>query len=125
MSKRALSSSTDSTFKFLIEQWKDQLPSGYLLKKAFVDHPFEEDACCCHFEFVVDTNEHSAAELDLKYQWFIGERTPSNFIAIPGACAEVLDSFQEIKFLTCLLKLLISFKSVRSTSRSTMKLVES
>ncbi|KAL1560501.1 187-kDa microtubule-associated protein air9 [Salvia divinorum] len=79
----------DSTFKFLIEQWKDQLPSGYLLKKAFVDQPFEEDACCCHFEFVRDTNEHSDVVLDLKYQWFIGGRTPSNFIAIPGACGEV------------------------------------
>lgn len=79
----------DSTFKFLIEQWKDQLPSGYLLKKAFVDQPFEEDACRCHFEFVRDTNEHSGAILDLKYQWFIGERTPSNFIAIPGACGEI------------------------------------
>ncbi|KAH6830710.1 Outer arm dynein light chain 1 protein [Perilla frutescens var. hirtella] len=79
----------DSTFKFLIEQWKDQLPSGYLLKKAFVDQPFEEDACRCHFEFVRDTNEHSGAVLDLKYQWFIGERTPSNFMAIPGACGEI------------------------------------
>ncbi|KAL0398272.1 UNVERIFIED_CONTAM: microtubule-associated protein AIR9 [Sesamum radiatum] len=44
----------DSTFKFLLEQWKEQLPSGYLLKHASVDHPFEEDACCCHFEFVRD-----------------------------------------------------------------------
>ncbi|KAL1555754.1 187-kDa microtubule-associated protein air9 [Salvia divinorum] len=79
----------DSTFKFLIELWKDQLPSGYLLKKACVDQPFEEDACRCHFEFVRDTNEHSDVVLDLKYQWFIGGRTPSNFIAIPGACVEV------------------------------------
>lgn len=107
-----LSLSTDSTFKFLIEQWKDQLPSGYLLKKAFVDPPFEEDACRCHFEFVRDTNEHSGAILDLKYQWFIGERTPSNFIAIPGACGEVSNSSQEIKFLIRLLKLITSFKSM-------------
>ncbi|KAL8461070.1 hypothetical protein ACS0TY_032523 [Phlomoides rotata] len=79
----------DSTFKFLLEQWKEQLPPGYLLQKAFVDQPFEEDACCCHFEFVRDINEDSGAVLNLKYQWLIGERTPSNFIAIPGACGEI------------------------------------
>ncbi|KAI3455940.1 hypothetical protein Pfo_012603 [Paulownia fortunei] len=79
----------DSTFKFLLEQWKEHLPSGYLLKKAFVDQPFEEDACCCHFEFVRDITEGSGSALDLKYQWFIGERTPSNFTAISGACGEI------------------------------------
>ncbi|XP_073129269.1 187-kDa microtubule-associated protein AIR9 [Henckelia pumila] len=79
----------DSTFKFLLEQWKEQLPPGYLLKKAFVDQPFEEDACYCHFEFVRDKAESSDSELDLKYQWFIGERTPSNFSAISGAVREV------------------------------------
>lgn len=104
MTKHPLSLSTDSTFKFMMEQWKDQLPSGYLLKKAFVDQPFEEDACRCHFEFVIDSNEQSVPELDLKYQWFIGERTPSNFIAIPGACGEVINIIQEIKLFICLLK---------------------
>lgn len=84
-----LSMSTDSTFKFLLEQWKEQLPPGYLLQKASVDQPFEEDACFCHFDFVRDINEESGAVLNLKYQWLIGERTPSNFIAIPGACGEV------------------------------------
>ncbi|KAL0305433.1 UNVERIFIED_CONTAM: microtubule-associated protein AIR9 [Sesamum radiatum] len=79
----------DSTFKFLLEQWKEQLPSGYLLKHASVDHPFEEDACCCHFEFVRDVTEDSGSALDLKYQWFIGDRTPSNFTAISGACKEI------------------------------------
>ncbi|KAG8385218.1 hypothetical protein BUALT_Bualt03G0019300 [Buddleja alternifolia] len=79
----------DSTFKFLLEQWKEQLPSGYLLKKACVDKPFVEDACCCHFEFVKDTTESSDSELDLKYQWFIGERTPSNFTPISGASREI------------------------------------
>ncbi|KAK6150135.1 hypothetical protein DH2020_017660 [Rehmannia glutinosa] len=79
----------DSTFKFLLEQWKEKLPSGYLLKKAFVDQPFEEDACCCHFEFVRDVSEGSGSTLDLKYQWFIGGRTASNFTEISGACGEV------------------------------------
>ncbi|KAL0352796.1 UNVERIFIED_CONTAM: microtubule-associated protein AIR9 [Sesamum angustifolium] len=79
----------DSTFKFLLEQWKEQLPSGYLLKHASVDQPFEEDACCCRFEFVRDVTEDSGSALDLKYQWFIGDQTPSNFTAISGACKEI------------------------------------
>lgn len=73
----------------MLEQWKEKLPSGYLLKRASVDQPFEEDACCCHFEFVRDATEGSGSELDLKYQWFIGERTASNFTAIADACREV------------------------------------
>lgn len=81
--------STDSTFKFLLEQWRQQLPPGYLLKEAFTDQPFEGDACFCHFEFLRDNTESSVPELNLKYQWFIGETTPSNFTAIPGASAEV------------------------------------
>ncbi|KAL6500611.1 187-kDa microtubule-associated protein air9 [Orobanche hederae] len=80
--------SVDSTFKFLLEQWKEQLPSGYLLKKASVDRPFEEDACCCHFEFVRDITEGSNLELDLKYKWFRG-RTASNFTEILGASGEI------------------------------------
>ncbi|KAL3616841.1 hypothetical protein CASFOL_039235 [Castilleja foliolosa] len=79
----------DSTFKFLLEQWKEQLPTGYSLKKAYVDRPFEEDACCCHFEFVRDVTEGNDSALDLKYQWFIGGRTASNFTEISGACGEV------------------------------------
>ncbi|KAL6567260.1 187-kDa microtubule-associated protein air9 [Orobanche gracilis] len=80
--------SVDSTFKFLLEQWKEKLPSGYLLKKASVDRPFEEDACCCHFEFARDITEGSDLELDLKYKWFRG-RTASNFTEILGACGEI------------------------------------
>ncbi|CAA0823754.1 187-kDa microtubule-associated protein AIR9, partial [Striga hermonthica] len=79
----------ESTFKFLLEQWKEQLPCGYFLKKASVDRPFEEDACRCHFEFVRDAAEGSDSALDLKYQWFIGARTASNFTEIPGACGEI------------------------------------
>ncbi|XP_059666134.1 187-kDa microtubule-associated protein AIR9 isoform X2 [Cornus florida] len=79
----------DSTFRFLVEQWKDQFPPDYLLKEAYVDQPFEEDACCCHFNFIKDKAGSSDTELVLKYQWFVGERTPSNFTAIPDATGEV------------------------------------
>lgn len=79
----------DSTFRFLFEQWKDQFPPGYLLKEASVDRPFEEDACCCHFAFITDKPLISESELVLKYQWFIGERTASNFTAVPDASGGV------------------------------------
>ncbi|KAL6991640.1 187-kDa microtubule-associated protein air9, partial [Sarracenia purpurea var. burkii] len=79
----------DSTFRFLHEQWKDQLPPGYLLKEMSIDPPFEEDACCCHFNFMKDNTGSSNSDLVLKYQWFVGERIPSNFIAIPDATGEV------------------------------------
>uniref|UniRef100_A0A5B7C371 187-kDa microtubule-associated protein AIR9 n=1 Tax=Davidia involucrata TaxID=16924 RepID=A0A5B7C371_DAVIN len=79
----------DSTFRFLVEQWKDQFPPGYMLKEASVDQPFEEDACCCHFSFIKDKTGSSDLELVLNYQWFVGERTPSNFTAIPDATGEV------------------------------------
>ncbi|GAV67239.1 LRR_4 domain-containing protein [Cephalotus follicularis] len=79
----------DSTFRFLFEQWKDHFPPDYMLKEASVDQPFEEDACHCHFTFVQDGTLSNDAQLVLKYQWFVGERTPSNFIAIPDATGEV------------------------------------
>lgn len=76
----------DSTFSFLSEQWKDHLPPDYVLKEAFIDMPFEEDACRCHFNF---TNLSSDCELVCKYQWFIGDKTPTNFVAIADAETEV------------------------------------
>ncbi|PHT55649.1 hypothetical protein CQW23_04135 [Capsicum baccatum] len=79
----------DSTFHFLLEQWKEQLPQGFLLKEAFIDQPFEEDACYCHFNFVMDETESSNTDVNLKYQWFIGDRTPSNFLEIHGATREL------------------------------------
>ncbi|KAF7120869.1 hypothetical protein RHSIM_Rhsim13G0119900 [Rhododendron simsii] len=79
----------DSTFRFLLEQWKDQFPPNYLLKEVSIDKPFEEDACCCHFNFVTEKTGSSNSDLVLKYQWFVGDRTPSNFIAIPEATGEV------------------------------------
>ncbi|XP_058099162.1 187-kDa microtubule-associated protein AIR9 isoform X2 [Magnolia sinica] len=79
----------DSTFRFLVEQWKDHLPPGYILKEASADPPFEEDACHCHFIFAKDRTLSSDSELVLKYQWFIGEKTPTNFVAIADAEGEV------------------------------------
>ncbi|KAI3495528.1 hypothetical protein L1887_37869 [Cichorium endivia] len=80
---------TESTFHFLIEQWKDHFPAGYMLMEASVDEPFEEDACCCHFLFTKDKLKVDESELILHYQWFIGSTPLSNFIAIPDATAEV------------------------------------
>ncbi|WVZ61871.1 hypothetical protein U9M48_011679 [Paspalum notatum var. saurae] len=76
----------DSTFSFLLEQWKNKLPQDYMVNKAYVDHPFEEDPCHCHFSF---TNPDSENELVLKYQWFLGGKTPTNFVPIPEALSEV------------------------------------
>ncbi|KAH9288233.1 hypothetical protein KI387_032350, partial [Taxus chinensis] len=80
---------SDSTMQFLVEKWRDHLPPGYLLKKASVDPPFEEDACRCHFVFLKDHSVYDEAELVLKYQWFIGDKTPTNFEIIEGAVTEV------------------------------------
>jgi len=77
---------TDSTFSFLVEQWKNKLPQDYMVNKAYVDHPFEEDPCHCHFSF---TNLGSEGELVLKYQWFLGGKTPTDFAPIPEALSEV------------------------------------
>uniref|UniRef100_A0A803N0W9 Uncharacterized protein n=1 Tax=Chenopodium quinoa TaxID=63459 RepID=A0A803N0W9_CHEQI len=77
----------DSTFDFLVEQWRDQLPPGFLLKEASIDLPFEEDACRCHFIFLQDHGNDS--NLVLKYQWYVGEGVLSNFKAIPDAISEV------------------------------------
>ncbi|KAF5205341.1 Microtubule-associated air9-like protein [Thalictrum thalictroides] len=79
----------DSTFKFLVGQWKDSLPPGYMLNEASVDHPFEEDPCRCHFIFAKDRALSTESELILKYQWFIGDKTPINFVPIADAVGEV------------------------------------
>ncbi|XP_042465469.1 187-kDa microtubule-associated protein AIR9 isoform X3 [Zingiber officinale] len=75
-----------STFSFLVDKWKDSIPPGYILKQASIDQPFEEDICHCHFKYA---NISSDFELALKYQWFIGERTLSNFEPIADAVDEV------------------------------------
>ncbi|PPD82943.1 hypothetical protein GOBAR_DD20121 [Gossypium barbadense] len=79
----------DSTFRFLFEQWKDHFPPGYLLKEASIDKPFEEDACRCHIVFVQESTLSIDSDIILKYKWFLGERTLSNFTAIPDVNGEV------------------------------------
>ncbi|KAF5475058.1 hypothetical protein F2P56_006904 [Juglans regia] len=79
----------ESTFRFLVEQWKDHLPLGYLLKEASIDQPFEEDACRCHFTFVQDSTLSTDPLVILNYQWFVGERMLSDFAIIPDATEEV------------------------------------
>ncbi|KAF8714070.1 hypothetical protein HU200_028066 [Digitaria exilis] len=82
----------DSTLTFLFEQWRNKLPQDYKVNKAYVDHPFEEDPCHCHFSF---TNLGSEGELVLKYQWFLGGETPTDFVPIPEALSEVYWPKQE------------------------------
>ncbi|KAM6551906.1 hypothetical protein CsatB_001714 [Cannabis sativa] len=79
----------DSTFRFLAERWKENLPAGYLVKEASVDRPSEEDACHCHFTFVQESTLSVDSQLVLRYQWFVGDRTPTNFTVIPDAREEV------------------------------------
>ncbi|KAI4297559.1 hypothetical protein L6164_037444 [Bauhinia variegata] len=79
----------EKTFSFLVEQWKDHLPSGFLLKEASIDKPLEEDACHCHFTFIQDGAVSVDPPLVLKYQWFLGERTLSNFVPVADATSEI------------------------------------
>ena len=65
------------------------MPPDYLIKEASVDQPSEEDACRCHFTFVQESTLSSDPQLVLRYQWFVGDRTPSNFTPIPDATGEV------------------------------------
>ncbi|KAK9201687.1 hypothetical protein WN944_016893 [Citrus x changshan-huyou] len=53
------------------------------------DQPVEQDACHSHFFFVQDSTVSTDLQLGLKYQWFIGERPLSIFVAISGVTSEV------------------------------------
>lgn len=79
----------ESTFRFLVEKWKDHLPPGFLLKEASIDKPLEEDVCHSHFTFVHDGAMSTDPPLVLKYQWFCGDVTLSNFVPIQEATDEV------------------------------------
>lgn len=81
----------DLTFDFLVERWVDQLPPGLQLKEASVDPPSVEDACRCHFIFAQDHGLD--AKLVLQYQWYLGDRALSDFVAIPEATSEVTSWF--------------------------------
>jgi hypothetical protein len=49
----------------------------------------EEDLCSCHFTFVHDGAMSTDPPLVLKYQWFCGDLSLSNFIPIQDATDEV------------------------------------
>jgi hypothetical protein len=79
----------ESTFRFLVEKWQDHIPPGFFLKEASIDKPLEEDVCRCHFTFVHDGAMSTDPPLVLKYQWFCGDLSLSNFIPIQDATDEV------------------------------------
>ncbi|CAJ1975658.1 unnamed protein product [Sphenostylis stenocarpa] len=78
----------ESTFRFLVEQWKDHIPPGFLLKEASIDKPVEQDVCRCHFTIIHDGAASTGPPLVLKYQWFCGDLSLSNFVPIPDATDE-------------------------------------
>ncbi|XP_024632568.1 187-kDa microtubule-associated protein AIR9 isoform X1 [Medicago truncatula] len=78
----------ESTFRFLAEKWKDHIPPDFFLKEASIDKPLEEDVCHSHFTFVHDGAMSTDPPLVLKYQWFCGDVTLSNFVPIPDATDE-------------------------------------
>jgi hypothetical protein len=75
----------ESTFQFLLSQWSDSIPPGYMVKKTWVGQPEEEDPCSCEFSFEKLEGGYDEADLVLRYQWFVGDRTPINFVPINGA----------------------------------------
>ncbi|KAK7328506.1 hypothetical protein VNO77_22615 [Canavalia gladiata] len=79
----------ESTFHFLVEKWKDCIPPGFFLKEASIDKPVEEDVCRCHFTIIHDSAAGTDPPLVLKYQWFCGDLSLSNFVPIPDAISEI------------------------------------
>lgn len=96
-----------------------------MVKEASIDHPFEEDACRCHFNL---DNMSGDSELVLKYQWYIGDKTPTNFVAIDGAVGEVLhSSSSELKswFLIACVEILCGLLMTRYTGQDMKMLANS
>ncbi|KAK7304069.1 hypothetical protein RJT34_15087 [Clitoria ternatea] len=79
----------ESTFRFLVEKWQDRVPPGFFLKEASIDKPVEEDVCRCHFTIIHDGAASTDPPLVLKYQWFCGDMSLSNFVPIPDATGEI------------------------------------
>lgn len=75
----------ESTFQFLLSQWSESIPPGYVVKKTWVGEPQEEDPCTCEFAFEKLEGVCEETDLVLKYQWFVGDRTPINFLPVNGA----------------------------------------
>eukprot|EP00249_Psilotum_nudum_P024971 c29337_g1_i1 orf=404-6085(-) len=80
---------TESTMQFLLSQWSGMLPSGYRVKMAELDIPFEGEPCHCHFLFEKENTAVDLPALTLRYQWYIGGKMPINFVPIDGAVDEV------------------------------------
>ena len=78
---------TESSMRFLKAQWSEKIPPGYAIEQALIEKPSEEDPCSCHFTFTKHNNE--LEDLTLRYQWYIGGKTPTNFVPIEGATDEV------------------------------------
>ena len=87
----------------MAERWKEHLPTDYLVKEAFVDRPSEEDACHCHFTLVQESTISVDSQLVLRYQWFVGDRTPTNFTVIPDATGEVIGFCVNVNVLKLLM----------------------
>ncbi|KAL2327482.1 hypothetical protein Fmac_020909 [Flemingia macrophylla] len=84
-----LEQAADSTFRFLVEKWKNCIPPGFSLKEASIDKPVEDDVCCCHFTIIHDGAASTDPPLVLKYQWFCGDISLSKFVPIPDATNEI------------------------------------
>lgn len=82
-----VSMGTESSMNFLKAQWSERIPPGYAVEQALIDKPSEEDLCSCQFKFIKQNIE--LEDLTLRYQWYIGGKTPTNFVAIEGAAEEV------------------------------------
>jgi hypothetical protein len=75
-----------------VEKWREILPPGYTVKKASVDPPYVGDCCTCYFILETENSEEEKSELRLTYQWYIGDKTESNFVPIEGANYKVKES---------------------------------
>ncbi|KAI8543071.1 hypothetical protein RHMOL_Rhmol08G0189800 [Rhododendron molle] len=74
--------------------WNDRrtnfLPASFSRKFLLINHL--KKMLIAATSTVTEKIRSSNSDLVLKYQWFVGERTPSNFIAIPKATGEVMVS---------------------------------
>lgn len=76
---------SESTLHFLVAQWRDKLPPGLTVRKATMDPPSEEDCCSCCFILEKESGVLEDPDLILTYQWFVGDKTGTNFMPIEGA----------------------------------------
>ena len=62
------------------------------MKKASIDPPYEEDCCTCRFILEKENDGEEESKLMLKYQWYIGDKTATNFVPIEGANSKVKET---------------------------------